>query len=294
MSIIGILRGSTATMSKLGRYLLREYVREILRLIVAALFHYSGFLWLKKKLSKCPGIRVLVYHRINEISVDSMTIHPRKFERQISYIKNRFQVLKISELIDLIESQEEIPIDAVAITFDDGYLDNFTAAAPALEKYGISACFFVASDLIGTGRVFEHDKREGVRFPTMTWENLSEILARGHDIGSHTANHVDLGACAGERAEYEVFGSKRKIEENLGTKIDLLALPFGYKEHASPSAIALVKQAGYRCCCYGYGGVNTVTTDRYHIRRQCITPSWSFFVFKRALDGAFDFKIFDK
>lgn len=281
-------------MSKLGKYLLREYTREILRLIVVGLFYFSGFVWFKRKLSKLSGIRILIYHRVNDASVDSMTIHPKKFERQISYIKRKFRMIKLGQLVDLIESQKEFPANTLAITFDDGYLDNFTVATPILAKYSIPACFFVASDLIGTDRVFEHDRREGVRFPIMTWKNLDELLRKGHEVGSHTANHSDLGSCNARQLEYELFRSKRKIEENLATEITLFALPFGHREHTGPSAVSSVKQAGYRCCCHGYGGVNTVTTDRYHIRRHYVTPSWSFFVFKGALDGAFDFKIFEK
>ena len=87
------------------------------------------------------------------------------------------------------------PEKLVAITFDDGYLDNATTAAPILKELDVPATFFISTDMIGGGRPFPHDVlRDRVPQDHMSWDDVRSLAAQGFDIGSHTCSHADLGA----------------------------------------------------------------------------------------------------
>src|SRR5437899_113626 len=104
----------------------------------------------------------------------------------------------------------------LAITFDDGYCDNYVEAVPALAEAGLHATFFVSTGFIGTDRVFPHDARGQdatdlglvARFPKLTWDDLRAMQEAGHEIGSHTVNHVSLG----QADDVEV---RKEVEESL-------------------------------------------------------------------------------
>jgi len=99
---------------------------------------------------------ILLYHRI----VDDRTIyldkgpvvhhHIRDFEQEIAWLKKRFQFLSMDEVVDTIRSGKFFARPSVAITFDDGYLDNYTLAYPVLKSQGVPAMIYLATSLIGT------------------------------------------------------------------------------------------------------------------------------------------------
>jgi len=91
-----------------------------------------------------PSARILYYHRVNPHS-DPLcpAIHPALFERQMRYLKDHYRVISLSEIAPHLASGT--PGLAVAITFDDGYQDNYQYAFPILRRYGLPATIFLAT-----------------------------------------------------------------------------------------------------------------------------------------------------
>src|SRR6186997_1628653 len=83
---------------------------------------------------------ILMYHSISEPDIDpwELTVSPSNFEQQLQVLQNSF---KISSVTDIALSLRKggVKNRAVALTFDDGYRDNFQIALPLLEKYNIPA-----------------------------------------------------------------------------------------------------------------------------------------------------------
>ena len=75
------------------------------------------------------------------------------FDRQIQFLKKKFEVVHLEELLSNVLSGRQIGRHC-AITFDDGWLDNYTQAFPILTKYQIPATIFLSTGLIGTNRLF--------------------------------------------------------------------------------------------------------------------------------------------
>jgi peptidoglycan/xylan/chitin deacetylase (PgdA/CDA1 family) len=92
---------------------------------------------------------VLKYHRVNdEADPFFPALAPEVFERQMALIARTYVVLPVEELVERTQ-RGTLPRNALAITFDDGYRDNLTHAAPILARYGLSATIFLATGLIG-------------------------------------------------------------------------------------------------------------------------------------------------
>lgn len=84
--------------------------------------------------------------------------------------------------------KKEIPDGLIIMTFDDSLIDHYTKAAPVLEEFGAKGSFFTCETKKGMdgGTGFEDKGRY------MTWEQISELANRGHEIANHTMNH-DFG-----------------------------------------------------------------------------------------------------
>ena len=85
-----------------------------------------------------------------------------RFERIVSFIAATFNVLRLSEAVERIRT-ESLPAASACITFDDGYADNFTVAAPILQRHGVPGTFFIATGFIGGGRMWNDEVIEAVR-----------------------------------------------------------------------------------------------------------------------------------
>ena len=100
-----------------------------------------------------PAFQILVYHRVNDDFDPFFSSVPASvFDSQMAYIARGYRVCTVEELFDR-SRRGGLPRDALAITFDDGYRDTLTHAAPILAKHGLPATVFLATGFIGTAEV---------------------------------------------------------------------------------------------------------------------------------------------
>jgi len=107
---------------------------------------------------RAGGAQILVYHRVND---ENDPIFPgvpiSAFAAQMEYVAEHYAVCSLSETVQRIRAND-LPAEVLAITFDDGYRDNYENAFPILERLGLPATVFLATDAIGSGRVLWHDR----------------------------------------------------------------------------------------------------------------------------------------
>lgn len=103
-----------------------------------------------RQLRKLPADRwtIAMYHRVIEDGAEDpfslgMCVTRRHFEEQLDYFKRHFTPISLRDAMTRIERGEPLPQRAVSITFDDGYLDNYTVALPVLKAKGLPATLFV-------------------------------------------------------------------------------------------------------------------------------------------------------
>jgi peptidoglycan/xylan/chitin deacetylase (PgdA/CDA1 family) len=223
---------------------------------LCGVYKYSGAMSVQEWLTYAAGRRsvtVLLLHRVtDEIPGDGLTVSTPWFRRLCRMLSSRFRVVPLGQAVSLLKTPDALPRRTVAITFDDCYRDNLKAAR-ILAEHHLPACFFVPTEFIGTDRVFDWD-RHLKPMPNLQWDDLHEIIRLGHDIGSHTASHADLGLVDPEQAERELRDSKKILETRLGCPVRWFAYPFGGRGNFRPEYLPLVHAAGYEACFSGYGG----------------------------------------
>lgn len=129
-------------------------------------------------------------------------------------------------------SQDPKPPLRLTLTFDDGTRDHYTIAVPELEKRGWRGLFCIITDKVGTdGHV--------------TWDDVRDMVKRGHEIAAHTVSHVDLAALAraGNTNEIrrQVAECCEKIKAETGVRPRLLCLPF---TRWTPAVVEIAKTCG--------------------------------------------------
>lgn len=216
---------------------------------------------------------VVTFHRVNNANVgDALTCGVESFEKYCRFFSDHFNVISLGHLVEKLEIGT--PLDReLAITFDDGYQDNYEFAAPVLRSVGLPATFFVVSQYISTQSVAWWDRGLATRQSWMTWDQVRSLHREGFEIGAHTRSHVNLGKARGSEARDEILGSRLELEERLSNRIDLFAYPYGGEKDVSEENRSMIKAAGFRCCCSCFGGFNTKETDPFRLRRIPIS-SW--------------------
>jgi peptidoglycan/xylan/chitin deacetylase (PgdA/CDA1 family) len=93
----------------------------------------------------------------------------------------------------------------------------------------------------------------------------------GFDVGGHTVSHIDMAKTDTDTVRRELCESKATLEHQLGQPVQLFAYPFGGRQHMSPVALQLVREAGYVSCASAYGGLNPCRADAYDLKRVGIS-----------------------
>jgi peptidoglycan/xylan/chitin deacetylase (PgdA/CDA1 family) len=108
-----------------------------------------------------------------------------EFARQMQWLCNNRPVVSMIALAAAHRGAGAVPDDAVAVTFDDGFLNNFEQAWPVLEEYRIPATIYLATGYIGTGRMMWTDQLEAILIETarqsVRFEGIEYSLHSGRD-----------------------------------------------------------------------------------------------------------------
>ena len=239
-------------------------------------------------------LRVLCYHRVNDYPREKLSrigqegsVSAREFDEQLAYLRRKgYRSINSSALTRYLLRETDLPSRSILITFDDGYEDNYLCAFPLLKKHGFEAIFFLTTDYIGNGRVFDWDlDGDPSLSKTLTWRQVLEMKASGIAFGSHTKSHTLLTKLGIEEARSELKGSKEEIENRTGEAVQFLAYPFGIFDQALQ---ALAREVGYVGVFTSIPGTNLQGDDAYALKRREVTASDTGFVFKMKVAGALD------
>ena len=210
-------------------------------------------------------IPVLMYHSVNpkvNPQMHSLIVSPASFERQMRFLKtHRYNVVSLEEVSRLMRDKKRMPLKTVAITFDDGFRDNYIYAYPVLKKLGLPATISVIYDEVG--------RPEGDR---LSWEQIKEMQASGLvAIDSHTFGPVPLVDIKSEaELRRQIIDSRKALEEKLKTPVDGFCYVGGL---FTPHIKELVKEAGYKYAIATALGRDYSNWDVYAIKRVRISSS---------------------
>jgi peptidoglycan/xylan/chitin deacetylase (PgdA/CDA1 family) len=243
------------------------------------------------------SLPVFMYHHINWHLGDLVTLTPEDFENHLRVLSEKgVQPLFLNEAVEYLRGEKGLSRPAVALTFDDGHLDNWVYAFPLLKKYRVKATIFVITSWMTEGEKRNHWQGEdGVHslpaIPThkeskkraasgdfsvgLRWEEAQAMEASGFvDIQSHTHWHRDyflmdrkvlrLNPEKKDLLVEDLARSKELIQKRLGKKCNFLSWPWGKYD---PEAVALAKKLGYEAMVTTEKGVNFPGSSEMAIKR---------------------------
>ena len=124
---------------------------------------------------------VLRYHRVCGSADEPapLAVTPEEFDAQLAFLKERCAVVSARTVAEAVIEERPLPPRAVAITFDDGYEDNVSAAFPILKKHGLTATFFITAGWVESARV-------------LWWDRLHEYVRQAAAEGTEPIGYGDL------------------------------------------------------------------------------------------------------
>lgn len=160
---------------------------------------------------------VLRYHRIGGRAAP-LSLDAEEFDAQLAFLESSCQVVTAGEVAAAVAEGKPLPPNALAITFDDGYEDNYSLALPALQRHGLRATFFVTAGWIGTDKV-------------LWWDRLHDYIRQAAELGARPVDYEDLPgpvAAALAAADLRAAGGPERLERALAKAIG--AMPLGPEE----------------------------------------------------------------
>jgi peptidoglycan/xylan/chitin deacetylase (PgdA/CDA1 family)/GT2 family glycosyltransferase len=188
--------------------------------------------------------RVLCYHRVHDSpnpALAEWAVPVREFERQMAYLrKSGYEAISVSEMICSFEAGTPL-WKRIAVTFDDGYADTESTAAPIMNEHGFRGTLYAVTGLIGQSAVWDAPFG-GEMAPLSTSEAIKRLADAGWEIGHHTASHPNLRLLEDDALAHEVCAGRGDLAGLTGSPIDTFAYPYG---EFDPKVRSYVEAAGY-------------------------------------------------
>jgi len=183
-----------------------------------------------------PYIPILMYHYVRYVDpgLDSLgfglSVTPEQFGAQLAWLRAAgYESVRMDAAAACIRGEGPCPARAVALTFDDGYADAYTAALPLLQQHGFVATFYIVSGFVG---------QPGY----MGWQEIRALRDAGMEIGAHSLTHPDLTSLGLDAMRAQVGQSGAVIAAELGTPVRSFCYPGG---RFSDTVAAVTREAGF-------------------------------------------------
>lgn len=183
-------------------------------------------------------------------------VSPDLFEQDLKYLDdNGYTTVTVSDLVDYVYSDKELPDKCVMLTFDDGYYNNYYYAYPLLKKY---KCKAVLSPIISMTEQYTASGGISITYGSLGVSEIKEMLDSGHvEIQNHSYDMHNLTPRrgveqkTGEKSDvYETVVTEdlTKAQEYIKTNFDVTPVcfvyPFGAKSDPTPE---IIKNLGFIC-----------------------------------------------
>ena len=229
--------------------------------------------------------RVLCYHGVSIDPPDEWSVTPAQLRLHMRWIAARCRPVPLGDIVRFLEGRTALPPRAVAVTFDDGFRDVFTTAAPILAELSIPATAFVAPGLIDGRR--PHPSYVPTR-PFMRWDEIQALARGGWTIGSHALTHPVLADLPASEARRELVESRCALEQRCGCAVTLLAYPYGTRRTVSPRDHRLAAAAGYEAAFLDMTGALVPGGDLMALPRNKVLRTDSLAVVRASITGRMD------
>jgi peptidoglycan/xylan/chitin deacetylase (PgdA/CDA1 family) len=143
-----------------------------------------------------------------------------------------------------------LPRKPIVISFDDGYLSQYTHAAHTLRALHWPGVLNLVTHNIGPGGLTKHQ--------------VASLIEDGWELDSHTISHLDLTTLGAQQLRHELAGSRAKLRRLFGVGVDWFCYPAG---RFNATVEAAVRAAGYRGATTTQPGIAGAHDDRFALPR---------------------------
>lgn len=182
------------------------------------------------------AVPILMYHyiRVNPVASDvegfNLSITPQDFAAQVQWLaENGFHTVTVAQVRDWVRNGTPLPPKPIALTFDDGYDDAYSAARPVLAAYHMTGTFFIITGFVNQPRY-------------LNWDQVVSLDHQGFEIGSHTVHHLGLPYISIALRRFELVNSRSTLEGHLGHSVLDFCYPSGEVNGPTEQSVT---QAGY-------------------------------------------------
>jgi peptidoglycan/xylan/chitin deacetylase (PgdA/CDA1 family) len=235
---------------------------------------------------------ILMYHSISpdpELGVRSyykVCTSPQRFAQNMQWLADAGRKgVTLKEGLDILEGRKAANTPAVVITFDDGFRDFYTHAAPVLRRHGFSATMYLP-----TGFISDERKTFNGR-DCLTWREVKELSLAGIEMGSHTVNHPKLVELTWPQIMRELADSRSAIEDRLEVPVPSFAYPFAFpqgKKEFTERLTEALQTTGFSNCVTTEIGREFRPTSAYRLKRLPVNSDDDEQFFVAKINGAYD------
>lgn len=122
-------------------------------------------------------LSVVMYHYTRDLKKSEYPkikgLDVTEFREQLEFFKENFNVVTMEEVIDCCNSDKKLPSNALILTFDDGYIDNFNVAFPILQEFGFQGSFFIPGKTFTENKLLDVNK---IHFILASSNNVKEVM----------------------------------------------------------------------------------------------------------------------
>lgn len=227
-------------------------------------------------------VPIIMYHQVRETGLGKDVVSPYEFENDLIYLsESNYTTITMTQLIEYVYEDKELPNNPIIITIDDGYLTTYKYVYPLLKKYDMKIVLsLIGKDTDNFSKVFD----DNIEYAYMTWDQINEMIASGHaEVQNHSYDLHHLGrsrvGCSQKKGE-SLEEYKKTITEDLGKLQERIALMTGQTPNTftypygacSESTDAVLKDIGFKAtlsCKYGVNVVTKNPEDLFYLKRIC-------------------------
>ena len=218
-----------------------------------------SFTEMNQKYGPCVYLPTLLYHHIQNLDTaktqghQSLTVSPEFFRKQMEYVKDHgYTPIAPNMLINFFDSGAGLPKKPILLTFDDGYQDFATDAAPILKEFGFTAIAFIPTGLMNNPGY-------------MNWDTLSSLSPTMY-MANHTWSHHTVAASK-DVIEKEITVADTQLSQHNLNALKVFAYPYG---NANSFAIEQLKKLGYKLAYTTRPGSTLCKSQRFELPRTRI------------------------
>ena len=178
-------------------------------------------------------VPILMYHVLGTPRPDArfpqLFVEPSNFKAQMTWLsRHGYHAVTLRQVLRYWRSGIALPRKPIVLSFDDGYLSDYTIALPVLRRYHWPGVLNLVVNNVRPGHITEREVRR--------------LIAAGWEIDAHTISHTDLTRLDPAGLRREVAGSRIRLRRMFGQRVDFFCYPFG---HYNARVVAAVRAAGY-------------------------------------------------